>query len=124
MTKTTTTTDMTTISINTEVSIPKLLAELPVHMLAKAIEDRLSETELVVIGVGETINEHHKRYLRDLLGVCECQCHCEDEEDDDEEIEEIEEDEEDEEDDYYEDDTDKEMTAEELLSKIVKLLAK
>ena len=137
MTKTTTTMDMTTISVNTTVSIPQLLAELPMEMLAKAIEDRLTETELVVIGVGEDLNEHHKQYLRDLLGVCECQCHCDDIDDDEEEDEEDEEDEceevittplttygDEEEDIYYEDDTDKEMTAEQLLSAIAKLLRK
>ena len=134
MTKTTTTMDMTTISVNTTVSIPQLLAELPMEMLAKAIEDRLNVTELVVIGVGEDLNDYHKQYLRDLLGVCECQCHCDDIDDDEEEVEEDECEEEvatplttygeEEEDIYYEDDTDEEMTAEQLLSAIAKLLKK
>lgn len=131
------------VSSTVTVDITELLSSIPVETLAHAIEDRMTDDELIVIGRGDELNEMHKTYLRRLLVECSC-CECDDEDEEYEEYEEeelpeevIEEDDDtiiplgdtaedlnDDEEDEYEEDDDEELTAEQLLQAITKFLGK
>ena len=134
------------VSSTVTIDITELLSSIPVETLAHAIEDQMTDDELIVIGRGDELNETHKTYLRRLLVECSC-CECDDEDEEYEEYEEYEEEElpeevieedddtiiplgdtaedlNDDEEDEYEEDDDEELTAEQLLQAITKFLGK
>lgn len=112
------------VSSTVTVNITELLSSIPLETLGKAIESRLGENELVVIGKGDELNDYHKQYLRNLLGEADEWDMVADDDEDDEEMTEEEIVIDDEDDDYYEEDDDEEVTAEQLLQAITKFLSK
>ena len=112
------------VSSTVTVNITELLSSIPMDTLGRAIESRLGENELVVIGKGDELNDYHKQYLRNLLGDADEWDMVTDEAEDDEEMTEEEVVIDDEDDEYYDEEDDEEVTAEQLLQAITKFLSK